>query len=189
MLNFKSKLGAPLIEAVAIGAAVMASGRLTIKQLRYDYYVASYNPDLEKREAFKILAKGELYPSKTRYFIIEPANFMVNQAKQDEFELMFYYKLPPKEVKTLPIANQEKSAQIQALDLDDENYIAVNLPFPLVLYSPHSKVLLAEYSVDFEGALRLTVKDVESEEYAMLKNIYTGEQIQAVKNLRIVELF
>ena len=182
MLKIRTKIANSLIEAV-IGAA-MASGRLTIKQLRYDYYVASYNPNLAKRQAFKILAKGELYPSKKQYFIIEPTHFLVNQAKQDEFELIFYYQLPKEEVKTFPITEQEKKNV-----LDDESLMAVNLPFPLVLYSPQSKALLAEYYVDFEGVLRLTVKDVESKKYAMLKNIDTDEQIQVVKNLRIVELY
>lgn len=168
----------------------MASGRTTIKQLRYDFYIASYNLQLKKRQAYLLASGGEKYPSKTRrYFIIEPSYSLEQNKSQDDFRLIFYKQNDT--ANDYRIGHKRKRDQIKERyhELDNEHYVAVNLPYPFVMYSPGSKELEAEYYIDIEGALRLTVIDKAILKHPRLKNIYTGELLEEVKDLRIAELY
>jgi len=175
-------------EAVSIGSAILASGRRTIKELRYDYFIYSYNTELRKKQAFKLFSKGQEYPSEKILFDMLPAYSKITKETQERIELRFYFK-PSSNTHNLYIADNRKKSQIERYHDFNNDYYDLKLNYPsFVIYAPHSKELVAEYYCDYEGALRLTIRDAHSRQYAKLLDENTSEVIQDINNLRVAEL-
>lgn len=172
-----------IFTAVADGLSIVSSGRVTIKELRFDFFVGSFHPKSNSSNwVYQICSAREPFPSKQkRAFYIEPANWVMYEKPQEELELFFYFCSPFEEGS---VQKTNNCTDFQYLHEQTFNHQYIGEP--LIIYAPNIKKLKAEYWIDQKGSLLMSIINCDSGDYAKAKQL--DQTFVEAKDLLVLQL-